>query len=321
VLQFSGVPKAFMSKAVHAGIRRARKGEYENATMLDANSLYPFALTQIQPPKGAPLVWREGERLEDYPYFIAEVQFEEVSFQRGLLGRMLGKIYRPGLKTVLDKTTLDDIRTYSAALEFTVLRGYVWREVSEAAHQKIANFIRRGYEAKRLAKTADERTLAKAKLNRLYGFTLKKSPKRLKRGKKGTWETQLSRNAPLIERVDEEQKAFYIRVVYDTWFQYTSLGVQILSQSHRIMYQLIARCDRLGIPIWHVHTDSLLIPTDRVPDFADCLSPDELGKLKREYDCSLASIVFSGRYTLTLTDGEVVSKGCRRKEKPQAPLD
>jgi hypothetical protein len=79
------------------------------------------------------------------------------------------------------------------------------------------------------------------------------------------------------------------------------------------MYQHIDHCDQLGIPIYHIHTDSLLVPSDRVADLpADALSTDakELGRLKKEYECSSADIVFSGRYTLVCND-QVVKKGYR----------
>jgi hypothetical protein len=330
VLQYGGIVKQFIYKAVHGGIRWARKGTVEEVSMLDVNSLYPYALSELRPAVGAPLVWHEGLSLEDYPYSVIEVEFKEVSFPESLLVSMLAKCYRAGSRKVLDTITLADLKHYSTALSFTIIRGYVWRTVSEEAHQRIARFIEREYadksaaveeERKRGTKSEvpggdltqgkpSEAKRLKLRLNSLYGYILKRGARKLKRGGKGDWETQLNKNAPLIERVDPEEHAFWIRVAYDKSFNHTALGVQLLSETHHVLYGLIDRCQANGVPIYHIHTDSLLIPTSALPVFSDLMGP-QLGGLKVEYSCAKADIVSSGRYTLTLTDGSVIERGRR----------
>jgi hypothetical protein len=186
------------------------------------------------------------------------------------------------------------------------VRGYGWKTVSEKAHKQIQKFIAREYEEKRTATTPEERQLAKLKLNSIYGYTLKKGLKKMKRGKKGTWETQLRKNTPIIDEIREDEHCFYVKNTYDLSFNYTALGVAILSETHRILYGLIARCDALKIPVYHIHTDSLMIPSSKVSEFP---INDQLGGLKVEYACDEAEVVFSGKYRLKLTNGEVIQKG------------
>jgi hypothetical protein len=116
---------------------------------------------------------------------------------------------------VLDTTTLRCLKIYSTEFEFNVLRGYLWKEVSEPCHARIRHFIAREYEDKKNAVTEEERNLAKLKLNSIYGYTLKRGMNKFKRGKKGTWNVQLARNAPILESIDEKDHSFMVRNTYD----------------------------------------------------------------------------------------------------------
>jgi hypothetical protein len=296
--------KSFLSKAIHGGYRWAQRGTFKDVSMLDINSLYPYALTRILPAVGAPEVITEST--DGFAYFIIEISIAKIAFGPGLLGSNLAKIYSSNSTVILDKTTLEDLTQYSTEFSWKVVRGYGWKTVSEEAHKRISEFIAREDEDKRKAKTPEERQLAKLKLNSIYGYTLKRGFRRLKRGKKGTWDTQLRKNTPIIDEIREDEHSFYVKNTYDLSFNYTALGVAILSETHRILYGLIARCDALGIPIRHVHTDSLLIPSSFVSEFP---IDDQLGGIKVEYACLEASIVYSGKYRLTLENGEVVQKG------------
>jgi hypothetical protein len=263
-------------------------------------------------------VWEAGldEWLEDLPYYVVEIEITHISFPPGILGGLLSKIHQSGTLEILDKTTLEDVQKYSQRFAFRVPRGYFWRKVSEEDRERVSEFVAKEYEEKKNAKTEEERKLAKLKLNSLYGYTLKRGLRKLKSGKKGTWEIQLRENAPMIESINEEEHSFFVRNTYDLSFNHTALGVAILSQTHRIMYELIKRCDDEGIPIYHCHTDSLAIPAEclsaRVPHRLECfrdLMGDRLGALKIEYAAKSAEIVFSGKYRLTLTDGTQITKG------------
>jgi DNA polymerase elongation subunit (family B) len=307
VLKFGGVVKSFLSRAVHGGIRYAHHGTWEDIAFLDFNSLYPYALTRISPAVGAPLVWENSMDISKFPYYVVEIEISEISFpSQGLLPSLLSKIHKVGERKVEDKTTIEDIQKYSSS--FSIIRGYVWENVSDENREKIRKFIAKEYREKREAPDEDTRKMAKLKLNSIYGYTLKRGMRKMNRGKKGTWEIQLRKNAPLIESIDEENHSFFVRNTYDMSFNYTALGVAILSETHRIMYELIHQCDEKGIPIYYIHTDSICVPSNCISPFRSMIGA-RLGEIKIEYDCKQAEIVNSGKYRLTLTNGKEVSKG------------
>jgi hypothetical protein len=316
VVQTGGIVKNFIHKAVHGGIRWSKFGSYDNVSMLDVNSLYPYAMTLIKPAVLAPIVWN-GEPLDSLAYYVIEIEINEIEFPNNQLGGMLAKIHKNGMIDTLDKQTMEDITHYATKFNYSVRRGYYWQRVSEKDQARISEFVKKEFEDKRNAKDEEAKKLAKLKLNSLYGYTLKRGKTKFKDSNSGTlrrsghlsnWETQLRRNCPLIESVDEVNKTFVVKNTYDNSFNYTAFGVQILSMTHHLMYQMIDRCDRLSIPIYHIYCDSLMVPSDRLDSFSDMLG-SELGLLKIEYDCQLAKVVYSGKYQLLLRDGNTIKKG------------
>jgi hypothetical protein len=63
----SGVVKSFMTRAAHGGRLLERQGVYDfPVSLLDFNSLYPYALSRLEIPTGAPIVWDDSMNLFSY---------------------------------------------------------------------------------------------------------------------------------------------------------------------------------------------------------------------------------------------------------------
>jgi hypothetical protein len=112
----SGHVKAFISKAAHGGRGLQRPGRYSNVSLLDANSLYPAALAQLELPTTDPLVWNESIDLSTANYYVVAIDI--TSFVPCWYYPMIAAGQR-----IVDKYELEDLVTH-CHIRYTILRGY-----------------------------------------------------------------------------------------------------------------------------------------------------------------------------------------------------
>jgi hypothetical protein len=83
-------------------------------------------------------------------------------------------------------------------------------------------------------------------------------------------------------------------------FNFAQIGVMVLSMSKRVMNELFEECANKGIDVMLSHTDSILIPTDKVELLRSRIGPD-LGQLHIETASQEAIVVRGNCYYLSDT--------------------
>jgi hypothetical protein len=103
---FGGIIKKFMSEAAHGGRGLIMKpGIYNNVSLLDVNSLYPFELSGLQIPTSIPKVWTVGINPLECQYSIVRINITSHVFS------WYYPMIKDGLRTV-DKYELEDLIKY-----------------------------------------------------------------------------------------------------------------------------------------------------------------------------------------------------------------
>jgi hypothetical protein len=114
-----GTLKYFISKAAHGGRVFAKKGIYDNVTLLDINSLYPKALAELQIPTTAPHIWTENIDLNNVLYYVIDIDIANIKNKQYFYSYI-----KTGLRTV-DKYELEDLIKY-CNIEYNIIKGYYW---------------------------------------------------------------------------------------------------------------------------------------------------------------------------------------------------
>jgi hypothetical protein len=138
----SGHIKAFISKAAHGGRGLPRPGRYSDVSLLDANSLYPAALAQLELPTTAPLVWNESIDLSTAAYYVVAIDI--TSFDPCWYYPMIANG-----PPIVDRYELEDLVTY-CHIRCTILRGYYFTGRTVNCRSYIEDLYERKLEARRM---------------------------------------------------------------------------------------------------------------------------------------------------------------------------
>jgi uncharacterized protein YecT (DUF1311 family) len=223
-----------------------------------------------------------------------------------------GSMAYPYLKLgrrICDRFEIEDLAHY-CGMKYRVCRGYVFggplvncsQFIAELAAKKQAAAARcqAANSPEELRCAEEERNSYKKALNSIYGKCLFKGYKTEKRKYFHTyeaWQKYLKKNWHRVERFDPAEREIYLDRCLNDTFNYAQIGVMILSMSKRVMNELFAECYSKGIDVVLSHTDSILIPTDKVELLNKRIGP-ALGKLHIEAEGAEVIIVRGGCYYL-----------------------
>jgi hypothetical protein len=74
----SGVVKSFIKQALHGARIWGVAGTYDDLTILDVNSLYPYAMTKVSVPYNEPQIWDAKTNLKHASYYVVEVVVDAI---------------------------------------------------------------------------------------------------------------------------------------------------------------------------------------------------------------------------------------------------
>ena len=242
-----------------------------DCTMLDINSLYPYALSQIDLPLGAPCMFptKRCATMNDIlskPIFCVEADIEYTKQHE--LDHPLPK-----------RCVINNIDAANPAVRIiNVIRGYYWEHT---AKQPMNALISQLYQ---LRATNPKIKLV---LNTMYGKLIQKPLKTYKQaGKEG-------RTNPLIKSYSDGVYEVYNDVDYK--YNFTMVASLLLSKAKQRMNEMFMYCRKNNIPMFYTSTDSLAINTSDVDKLQQFIKPG-LGNFKIEARGEGAIFIKRGLY-------------------------
>ena len=284
VLQVSGVPRAFIQKCVVGGRTMCcenkkslnfEKYSHKKFSDFDAVSLYPSAMARMKGfLKGAPNIIETFEPEKYDGYFVCikvksiknKYKFPCVSlltdagirnFTNDLVGEYL-YLVRVGLE--------DFVRYHGAEYEF--VNGYYY---DKGHNDKIRSVITHLFNQRLKFKKEKNpiQMVFKELMNSSYGKSyLKPIDSDCKYVKAEDFDTFMDRNFNYIKEATQLANGKYYKVKYykaiDNHFNNVHVGVEILSMSKRIMFEVMTLAEDLGMTMTYTDTDSIHIDSSDI---------------------------------------------------------
>jgi Zn/Cd-binding protein ZinT len=272
----SGVVKSFNKQALHGARIWGVAGTYDDLTILDINSLYPYAMTKVSVPYGAPQICDARTDLRRAAYYIVEVMVNAV--QPHSYYRVLPAI---GTTQCYDKIDLEEMSKY-CGMKYTVVRGYYWTK--SAQDRSMADFVHGLYNQRLNAANKEDAKMYKFILTHSFGETMAKGFDTLKSRRfetKKEFLTYMNKYQHRIAQINVNEHVVRIHKTYDHSFNFNYVGCMILSMSRRIVNRYMDKFAALNVPVYIHNTDSFAIPTADVEKVRDMIGAG-LGMLKLE---------------------------------------
>ncbi len=292
--KIGGVVRKFCSHAIYGGrCMTAYNKKWHtmiNLTDFDAKSLYPSAMRRLYTVEGIPQVISPDqlniEFLSKQGAYIVEIEISKVNkhYAFPLIVRKVNGInlnddkLKEGekIKMIVDNIYLEDLIEFQK-IEYKILRGYYWSGKRDyTIQEEIQKIFDKRTEYQKEKNPLQE--LYKLIMNSCYGKTIErpveKDWKYLKKGDELNkfWTKNYNKIVESIELNDSEISAVKTLKPIDKHFNFSLLGIQVLSMSKRIMNEVMCLAFDKGCHIYYVDTDSFMI---------EC--PD-LVKLEVEYE-------------------------------------
>ncbi|MBQ8206642.1 MAG: hypothetical protein IJZ77_04190 [Bacilli bacterium] len=285
--EYSGHVQHFIQKAVRGGrcMTAFNKKWHVNLTLadFDAVSLYPSAMARLYTVEDAPKVIQPDQLnlnfLSKQSAYVVDIKITKVNkhYAFPLIVQKIDGLnvnddnLQDPITITIDNIGLEDLIQYQQ-IEFEFLRGYYWDGKKDYRIQEvIKNIFNKRLEYKALNNPLQE--LYKLIMNSCYGKTIQKPVKYEHRYIK---EEKLSKYwyknyYKIIECSKLANSNIYdvkiIKQINDQ-FNFTLLGVQVLSMSKRIMNEVMCLAYDLGIKIFYQDTDSMHIENSELPRLA-----------------------------------------------------
>ena len=288
VLQMSGVPRAFIQKCVVGGRtmcaenKKSLNFEKDSGKMMsdfDCTSLYPSAEARMRGfLKGAPNIITTFEPEKYDGYFVCikvksikkKYKFPCVSilddngirqFKNDLVGEYL----------YLDKVGLQDFVKYHGA-EYEFVNGYYY---DKGHNDKIRSVITHLFNQRLKFKKEKNpiQMVFKELMNSSYGKSYEKPRESdCKYVKAEDFDKFMDRNFNYIKEATKLANGLYYKVKYykaiDNHFNNVHVGVEILSMSKRIMFEVMTLAEDLGMTMTYTDTDSIHIDSSEIDRLA-----------------------------------------------------
>ena len=269
----------FLSKAVYGGRCMCAYNKkwhvHENLCDYDAVSLYPSAMARLWTVEGKPKVIEDYQLNMDFlsqqSAYIVEIKITAVHKHYPfplILQKIDGlnvnddKIIEP--KTmIVDNIYLEDLINFQK-IEFELIKGYYWDGKRDyRIREEIKKIFDKRVEYKKQKNPLQQ--LYKLIMNSCYGKTIEKPVEKdivyIQGGEKVDKFVAKNYNK-IIEIIDIRNSDIYgIKeiVPIDHHFNFSLLGVQVLSMSKRIMNEVMCLAYDIGCRIYYQDTDSMHI--------------------------------------------------------------
>ena len=280
VYQISGVPRHFIQNCVVGGrcmTSQNKKHKKMNCKIsdFDAVSLYPSAMNRMDGfLKGRPKVIKNFEP-EKYDGYFIKIKITKIKKEynfpcasvltddgiRDFTNDLVGE------EVYMDKVGLEDLINFQG-VEYEFIMGYYY---DEGRNEKIKETMRHLFNQRLKFKKEKNpiQMVFKELMNSSYGKSFMKPIETEKQYiKKSNWETFLERNYNNIRTAVELPNEKMIRVetikTIDTHFNNVHIGVEILSMSKRIMYEVMTLAEDKKYNMYITDTDSIHIDSDKV---------------------------------------------------------
>ena len=300
VLAMSGLPRAFIQKCVVGGrtmcannkksIHSARfeKDSHKKISDFDAVSLYPSAMNRMPGfLKGKPQVIADPSKFTGKGcdgFFVCirvkkiqkRYSFPCVSLRtekgiRNFTNKLEGEIL------YLDKVGLEDFVKYHGAT-YEIINGYFY---NKGHNDKICNVMKYLFEQRLKYKKQKNpiQMVFKELMNSSYGKSyLKPIDSDSEYVAAKDFDKYMDRNYNYIKEAVKLANGRYYKVKtlkpIDTHYNNVHVGVEILSMSKRIMYEVMTLAEDLDISMYYTDTDSIHIDSDKIG-----LLSSEFGKI------------------------------------------
>lgn len=317
VLQMSGVPRAFIQKCVVGGRtmcadnKKSLNFHDESGKLFsdfDAVSLYPSAMARMKGfLKGKPKIIKTFEPEKYDGYFICiKVKSIKKKYKFPCVSLLTDEGIRKwtnelvGEYLYLDKTGLEDFVKYHGA-EYEFVNGYYY---DEGHNPKIRSVITHLFNQRLKFKKEKNpiQMVFKELMNSSYGKSyLKPIDSDCKYVPADEFDKYMDRNFNYIKEATKLANGKYYKVKFykaiDNHFNNVHVGVEILSMSKRIMFEVMTLAEDLDMDMRITDTDSIHIDSSRI---------DELSaEFKKKYGRELIGKMMGQFHTDFDLDGSV----------------
>ena len=311
VYMLSGVPREYIQKCLVGGrtmTRANKKFIIKNRVVpLDANSLYPSAICEMGFLLGRPKVIysKNYDEISKYDGYFIRIKILNVGkkYDFPLLSKLDNKGVRQFTNDMInevifiDKIALDDAIKWQG-LEFEIIDGYYFNEgFNYKCKEVIKDLYQKRLTYKKLGNPVE--LVYKEILNCSYGKTIMKAAehefKYINSDSKFENYFQYNYNYILnVSKITTDYHSLYrvkkIKPI-NNHFSRPHIGVSILSQSKRIMNDVICLAENSNLDIFYQDTDSLFMKEAHIALIEDlykttynkALIGDELGQFKRDF--------------------------------------
>ncbi len=287
-----GIVRHFMSHAIYGGRCMTAYNKKWHTTKplsdFDAVSLYPSAMARLKTVKGVPEVIEPHQLnmkfLSTVDAYVVEIKITKVNkhyafpliVQKTPEGLNLNDdnlAEGESITMVVDNIALEDLINFQQ-IEFTLVKGYYWNNGTDDTIQKVIKHIfNKRLEYKKQKNPLQQ--LYKLIMNSCYGKTIEKPVD--KDWKYFDNEEDLNKYTiknyyKIIEDIqlgDSNIHAVHVKKPIDKHFNFSLLGIQVLSMSKRIMNEVMCLAYDLGCHIYYQDTDSMHIEVDDLPRLVD----------------------------------------------------
>ena len=285
----SGHLRHFLARAVYGGRCMCAYNKKWHITEplydFDAVSLYPSAMARLSIPLGIPKILEEKEQLdikwlqENTNAYVVEIKITNVhkhypfplivqKTENGNLNEDHNIDPNHPVIMVVDNITLEDLIEFQE-IEYEIIQGYYWNEGVDIGIQNVIKDIfskRKQYKREK----NPLQNLYKLIMNSCYGKTIEKPInsdwKYIDRKDSNNY--IINNYVKIMEQIqifDSNIDAFKIKKPIDQHFNFSILGIQVLSMSKRIMNEVMCLAFDIGCQIYYQDTDSMHIRVQDLP--------------------------------------------------------
>lgn len=285
--KIGGHVRHFCSKAIYGGRCMCAFNKMwhvmRNVSDFDAVSLYPSAMRRLYTVQGIPHVIPQTELnfefLSKQSAYIVEINITKVNkhYAFPLIVRKVNGLNLNDdnladgeiVKMVVDNIMLEDLIEFQK-IEFEFVKGYYWDgEKDYTIQNEIQNIF---YKRKEYQKAKNPlQNLYKLIMNSCYGKTIEKPvDKEYKYFKSGDeldnyWYKNYNKIVEDVKLLNSDIHAVKTLKPIDKHFNFSLLGIQVLSMSKRIMNEVMCLAFDIGCRIYYQDTDSFMIETEDLP--------------------------------------------------------
>ena len=290
LFKVGGVVRHFLSKAIYGGRCMTAYNKKWHTTKplsdFDAVSLYPSAMARLKTVKGIPNVIEKEDLNMDFlskqDAYVVEIKITKVNKHYAFplivqktadgLNKNDDNITDP-INIVVDNIALEDLINFQK-IEFEIIKGYYWNSGTDDTIQKVIKHIfNKRLEYKKQKNPLQQ--IYKLIMNSCYGKTIERPIEkdwRYFNNEEDLEKFMIKNYYKIIESIQlGDSNIHAVRTIkpIDKHFNFSLLGIQVLSMSKRIMNEVMCLAFDLGCHIYYQDTDSMHIEVDDLPKLVE----------------------------------------------------